>query len=161
MPTPQEKLKEDLRRVRGLEKLLQRPNLSDRARSKLESALRMQKVAVILGIRALAVPDGSDDKQTAARPRPSRSNPGQDELLEEFDHGFVYNGRVRQVLNFNQLNALSDTLLGWALHESCNPKRSAWLTGIAEGLLAEADALGPDWMRPGAPPAQQPKRTNP
>ena len=155
MPTPQEKLKEDLRRVRGLEKLLQRPNLSDRARSKLESALRMQKVAVILGIRALAVPDGSDDKQTAARPRPSKSNPGQDELLEEFDHGFVCNGRVRQVLNYDQLNALSDTLPGWALHESCNPKRSAWLTGIAEGLLAEADALGPDWTRPEAPPAQQ------
>jgi hypothetical protein len=40
------------------------------------------------------------------------------------------------------LNALADMLLGWALHESSNPKYTAWLTGIAEGLLAEADIVG-------------------
>jgi hypothetical protein len=46
------------------------------------------------------------------------------------------------VLNYDQLNALADMLLGWALHESSNPKYTAWLTGIAEGLLAEADIVG-------------------
>ncbi len=45
--------------MRGLEKLLQRPNLSDRARSKLESALRMQKVAVKLARKAMTAPDES------------------------------------------------------------------------------------------------------
>ncbi len=43
------------------------------------------------------------------------------------------------------MNALADMLLGWAFNESSDPKRSAWLTGIAEGLLEEADTLGPDW----------------
>lgn len=46
------------------------------------------------------------------------------------------------MLNYDQLNTLADMLLGWALHESSNPKYTAWLTGIAEGLLAEADTVG-------------------
>ena len=59
MPTPQEKLKQDLRRVRKLEELIQHPKLSDRGRSKLGSALRMQKVAVKLARKAMTAPDES------------------------------------------------------------------------------------------------------
>ncbi len=116
---------------------------------------------MILGIRALAVCSAPPPRE--ARTKRDMSNPGPDELLEQFNRGLVYNGRVRQVLDCDQLNTLSDTLLGWALHQSCDPKRTAWLTGIAEGLLAEADALGPDWTRPGAPPSPQPQlwRTDP
>jgi hypothetical protein len=44
--------------------------------------------------------------------------------------------------------ALADMFLGWAQHESSDSKRSAWLTGVAEGLLAEADHLGLDWNPP-------------
>ena len=29
-----------------------------------------------------------------------------------------------------------------------DPKRSAWLTGVSEGLMAEVDQLGPDWNPP-------------
>jgi hypothetical protein len=159
MPTPQEKLEQDLRRVRKLEELIQHPKLSDRGKSKLGSALRIQKVVVILGIREMAV--CSEPPPREARTKRDMGNPGPDELLEQFNRGLVYNGRVREVLNSGQLNALSDMLLGWALHVSTNPKYSAWLTGIAEGLLAEADALGPDWTRPGAAPSQQPTRTEP
>ena len=36
--------------------------------------------------------------------------------------------------------------IGWAQGENVEPKRSAWLIGYAEGLLAEADRLGPDWQ---------------
>ncbi len=90
--------------MRKLEELIQHPKLSERGKSKLGCALRIQKVVVILGIRALAVPGGSDDKQTAARPRPSRSNPGPDELLEEFDRGFAFDNHVREELNYDQMN---------------------------------------------------------
>jgi TPR repeat protein len=153
MPTPQEKLKEDLRRVRGLEKLLQRPNLSDRARSKLESALRMQKAAVKLARKAMTAPDESGAKRTAggsAPPRKARkkrdvSNPGPEALLEEFNRGFAFDNHVREELNYDQMNALADMFLGWAFNEGSDPKRTAWLTGMAEGLLEEADTLGPDW----------------
>ena len=71
-----------------------------------------------------------------------------DELLEEFTRGFSFDEHVRAQLNYNQMHALADMFLGWALNESSDPKRSAWLTGIAEGLLAEADNLGPDWSPP-------------
>ncbi len=35
-----------------------------------------------------------------------------------------------------------------ALDKENDPKRSAWLTGLSEGLMAEADLLGPDWNPP-------------
>ena len=44
--------------------------------------------------------------------------------------------------------ALADMLTGWALHNENDPKRSAWLAGVSEGLMAEADLLGPDWNPP-------------
>ncbi len=152
-PTPQEKLTEDLRRVRGLEKLLQRPNLSDRARSKLESALRMQKVAVKLARKAMTAPGVSGAKRAAGGSPPPRrarkkrdvSNPGPEALLEEFNRGFALDNHIREELNYDQLNALADMFFGWAFNEGSDPKRTAWLTGMAEGLLEEADTLGPDW----------------
>ena len=73
------------------------------------------------------------------------SKPGPDELLQEFTRGFAFDAGLREQLNYEQMNALADMLLGWALHESSDPKRSAWFTGISEGLMAEADSLGPDW----------------
>ena len=66
-------------------------------------------------------------------------------FLQEFNLGFAFDNHVREELNHDQMNALADMLLGWAFNESSDPKRTAWLTGIAEGLLAEADTLGPDW----------------
>ena len=147
MPTPQEKLEQDLRRVRKLEELIQHPKLSPEGKKRLQCALRMGKVAVILRIREMAVCSAPPPRE--ARTKCDMSNPGPDELLEQFNRGLVYNGRVREVLNYGQLNALSDMILGWALHVSTNPKYSAWLTGIAEGLEAEADALGPDWTHLG------------
>jgi len=71
-----------------------------------------------------------------------------DELLEEFTRGFAFDERVREQLNYDQMRALADMFLGWATHESSDPTWSAWLTGIVEGLLAEADNLGPDWNPP-------------
>ena len=71
-----------------------------------------------------------------------------DELLQEFSRGFAFEKSPRQQLNFEQMIALADMLIGWALDERTDPKRSAWLTGVAEGLLAEADLLGPDWNPP-------------
>jgi hypothetical protein len=71
-----------------------------------------------------------------------------EELLEEFTLGFAFDERVRQQLNYHQMRALADMFLGWALNDSGGPKRSAWLTGVAEGLLAEADHLGTDWKPP-------------
>ena len=88
MPSRQEKLKQSLLRVQKLESLIRHPKLSDRGRSKLESALRMQKVAVILGIRALAVCSAPPPRR--AHTKRDMSNPGPDELLEQFDRGFVY-----------------------------------------------------------------------
>ena len=49
---------------------------------------------------------------------------------------------------YEQMIALSDMLTGWALDKRNDPKRSAWLTGVSEGLMAEADQLGPDWDPP-------------
>ena len=66
-------------------------------------------------------------------------------FLQEFNLGFAFDNHVREELNYDQMNALADMLLGWAFNESSDPKRAAWLTGIAEGLLEEADTLGPDW----------------
>ena len=71
-----------------------------------------------------------------------------DELLEEFTRGFAFDESLREQLSYEQMIALADTFIGWALDNSADPKRSAWLTGFAEGLLAEADLLGPDWNPP-------------
>jgi hypothetical protein len=76
------------------------------------------------------------------------STPRPDELLEEFTLGFAFNERVREQLSYHQMQALADMFLGWAQNESSDPKRSAWLAGVAEGLLAEAENLGPDWNPP-------------
>ncbi len=46
MPTPQEKLEQDLRRVRKLEELIQHPKLSPEGKKELETVLRMQKAGV-------------------------------------------------------------------------------------------------------------------
>ena len=73
------------------------------------------------------------------------SKPGPDELLQEFTRGFALDASLREQFNDEQMIALADTFVGWALHESSDPKRSARFTGIAEGLMAEADSLGPDW----------------
>ncbi len=71
-------------------------------------------------------------------------------LLQEFSRGFAFNESIRQQLNYGQMIALADMFIGWALalDKNIDPKRSAWLTGIAEGLMAEADLLGPDWNPP-------------
>ncbi len=71
-----------------------------------------------------------------------------DELLEEFTLGFAFDESVRQQLSYEQMIALSDMLTGWALGTEIDPKRSAWLAGFSEGLMAEADQLGPDWNPP-------------
>ncbi len=71
-----------------------------------------------------------------------------DELLEEFTLGFAFDESLRQQLNHAQMIALADMFLGWALDKENDPKRSAWLTGFSEGLLAEADLVGPDWKPP-------------
>ncbi len=71
-----------------------------------------------------------------------------DELLLEFTRGFAFDESIREQLNYEQMIALADTFIGWSLNESIDPKRSAWLAGFAEGLLAEADLLGPDWNPP-------------
>ncbi len=71
-----------------------------------------------------------------------------DALLQEFSRGFAFDESLRQQLNYEQMIALADMLIGWALDESSDPKRSAWLTGVSEGLLAEAELLGPDWNPP-------------
>ncbi len=71
-----------------------------------------------------------------------------DSVLQEFSRGFAFDESLRQQLNYEQMIALADMLIGWALDESSDPKRSAWLTGVSEGLLAEAELLGPDWNPP-------------
>ncbi len=71
-----------------------------------------------------------------------------DELLVEFTLGFAFNESHQQQLNYEQMIALADMFIGWALGESIDPKQSAFLTGAAEGFLAEADLLGPDWNPP-------------
>ncbi len=71
-----------------------------------------------------------------------------DELLLEFTRGFAFDESIREQLNYEQMIALADTFIGWALDESTDPKRSAWLAGFAEGVWAEADLLGPDWNPP-------------
>ena len=58
------------------------------------------------------------------------------------------NESVRQQLNYEQMLALADMFFGWAIGETSDAKRGAWLTGISEDLLAEADQLGPDWDPP-------------
>ncbi len=70
------------------------------------------------------------------------------ELLEEFTRGFAFDESVRQQLSYQQMLALADMFTGWAFEKRTDPKRSAWLTGVSEGLMAEADQLGPDWSPP-------------
>jgi hypothetical protein len=69
-------------------------------------------------------------------------------LLEEFTIGFAFDERLQQQLNYEQMIALSDMLTGWALGTEFDQKRSAWLAGFSEGLIAEANQLGPDWNPP-------------
>ena len=76
------------------------------------------------------------------------SKPVPDDLLLDFTRGFAFDESLQQQLNYEQMLALAGMLLGWTLTESIAPKRSAWLTGMSEGLLAEADHLGPDWSPP-------------
>ncbi len=71
-----------------------------------------------------------------------------DELLEEFTRGFAFDESHRQQLNHEQMITLANTFIGWGLGKNIDPKQSAFLTGAAEGLLAEADLLGPDWNPP-------------
>ena len=63
MPTPHEKLRQNLRQVRKLEELIQHPKLSPEGKKRLGCALRMQKVAVRLGRKAMTAPDVSGGKQ--------------------------------------------------------------------------------------------------
>ena len=71
-----------------------------------------------------------------------------DKLLQEFTRGFAFDESFRDELNCEQMFALADMFIGWAGYEKTDPKQSALLTGIAEGLLAEADLVGPDWDPP-------------
>ena len=71
-----------------------------------------------------------------------------DDLLLEFSLGFAFDESFSQELNYEQMMALADMFIGWALDKSIDPKRSAFLAGVSEGLLAEADLLGPDWNPP-------------
>jgi hypothetical protein len=71
-----------------------------------------------------------------------------DQLLEEFTRGYAFNESLREELSYRQMIALADMFIGWAGHEETEPMRSAWLTGFAEGLLAEADLVGPEWSPP-------------
>ncbi len=71
-----------------------------------------------------------------------------DELLDEFTLGFAFDEGHRQQLNHEQMITLANTFIGWALGKNIDPKQSAFLTGTAEELLAEADLLGPDWNPP-------------
>ena len=71
-----------------------------------------------------------------------------DELLVEFTLGFAFNESHQQQLNHEQMITLANMFIGWALDKSTDPKRTAFLTGAAEGLLAEADLVGPDWNPP-------------
>ena len=71
-----------------------------------------------------------------------------DELLEELTLGFAFDESHRQQLNHEQMITLANTFIGWGLGKNIDPKWTAFLTGAAEGLLAEADLLGPDWNPP-------------
>ena len=71
-----------------------------------------------------------------------------DALLLEFTRGFAFDESHQQQLNYEQMIALAEMFIGWALDKRNDPKRSAWLTGVSEGLFAEADLLGPDWSPP-------------
>ena len=69
-----------------------------------------------------------------------------DALLQEFTRGFAFDESLREQLSYEQMIALADMFIGWAGYERTDPERSAWLTGLAEGLLAEAHLLGGDWI---------------
>ncbi len=71
-----------------------------------------------------------------------------DELLVEFTRGFAFDESHRQQLNYEQMIALANMLTGWALRKNIAPKWTAFYAGFSEGLLAEADLVGPDWNPP-------------
>ena len=157
MPSRQEKLEHSLRCLRALEVLMRHPKLSPEGKKRLGCALRIGKAAVRMRLKVMAASGESGVKRTAGRlprpdwfpPSPHRaqkkrviSTPGPADLLEEFDRGFSFDERIRQEFTYDQRNAFADMFLGWALHESSDPRHSAWLTGAAEGLLVEADTLG-------------------
>ena len=62
--------------------------MSPEGKKRLGCALRIGKVAVILRIREMAVCSAPPPRE--ARTKRDMSNPGPDELLEQFDRGFVY-----------------------------------------------------------------------
>jgi hypothetical protein len=69
-------------------------------------------------------------------------------LLEESTCGIAFDERIWQQLSYEQMIAFTDILTGWTLGTEVNPKRSAWLAGFSEGLMAEANQLGSDWNPP-------------
>ncbi len=71
-----------------------------------------------------------------------------DDLLLDYTRGFTFDESLREQLNYEQMIALSETVLGWAHDERIEPERSAWLVGFSEGLVTEAERLGPDWNPP-------------
>lgn len=71
-----------------------------------------------------------------------------DTLLQAFTRGFAFDESLREELSYEQMIALAEMFIGWAGYEGTDPERSAWLTGLAEGLLAEADLVGPEWTPP-------------
>ena len=71
-----------------------------------------------------------------------------DDLLLDYTRGFAFDENLREQLNYEQMIALSETVMGWAHYERIEPERSAWLVGFSEGLVTEAERLGPDWNPP-------------
>ena len=72
MPTPQDKLKQDLRRVRKLEELIQHPKLSPEGKNQLETVLRMQKAGVRMRLKVMTAPGAMWESTTGAEtPRPT------------------------------------------------------------------------------------------
>jgi len=58
-------------------------------------------------------------------------NSASDELLQEFTRGFAFNKSLLQQLNYEQMIALADVFIRWALSKKFDPKQSAWLVGFA------------------------------
>ncbi len=63
------------------------------------------------------------------------SKPLSDELLQDFTRGFAFDESIREQLNFEQMIAVADTFLGWALDKSNGPKRCAWLPNLTSRSL--------------------------
>ena len=67
-----------------------------------------------------------------------------DELLQEFTLGFAFDETIREQLNYEQMIAVADTFLGWALDKSNGPKRCAWLAGYPDNASCSFVALSND-----------------